>query len=216
LQTWVKRLYQCCFFFVGLFVMSMGIVMTFGAGLGTSPWDVFHYGLFNVIGLSIGTWSQIVGLVLIGVTYLLDRKLPSIGCIFNMIFVGFFIDWIFLAGWFPTPEELLNRILLFSLGTVLVGFGAGMYIAGSWGAGPRDGLMIVLSERTGLSIRSIKTIMEVAVVGAGWMMGGPVAFGTLVFSLTIGPIMQWSILNCRIWANLLYQTTQRSKQSVTL
>lgn len=193
---------QFLLFFVGLFIMSLGIVMTFEAGLGASPWDVFHYGLYNVFGLSIGTWSQIAGLCIIGLTYILDRKTPTIGCILNMIVVGEFIDIIFMTRWIPVPELWFWQLPLLLLGIMLMGYGAGMYIAADWGAGPRDGLMIILSQMTRRSIRSVKTIMEIIVLTAGWIMGGPVAIGTLIFSLSIGPIMQWSIQSWK-------QTTQR-------
>jgi uncharacterized membrane protein YczE len=202
-----KFIIQFLLFFVGLFIMSLGIVMTFEAGLGVSPWDVFHYGLYNVLGLSVGTWSQIAGLCIIGITYMLDRKIPTIGCILNMIVVGEFIDFIFLTGWIPVPELWFWQIALLLLGIVSMGYGAGMYISADWGAGPRDGLMIILSHMTRRSIRNVKTFMEIAVLTAGWIMGGPVAIGTLVFSLSIGPIMQWSIQSWKIISERLYKTS---------
>jgi uncharacterized membrane protein YczE len=211
--SWKRFSYRFVLFFAGVFTMSLGIVMTLEAGLGTAPWEVFHYGLYNVFGLTIGTWSQIVGLGIIIITYILDRKIPTVGCILNMYFIGEFMDFIFWLGWVPVPVHWYWQLPLLLIGTILTGFGAGMYIAADWGAGPRDGLVIILSQIFRQSIRKIKTVTEIAVLITGFFMGGPVAVGTLIFSVTIGPIMQFSI---RLWKDIaerLYGVEQKITES---
>lgn len=137
------------------------------------------------------------------------------GCILNLLLVGVFVDWIFAAGWFQFPILWYWQYPMLLAGVVLSGWGAGMYIAAKWGAGPRDGLMIILSERSGLSIRTIKTFMEITVLTAGYFMGGPVAIGTLIFSVLIGPVIQTSIRLCRQAAFYMYHTPGE-KQRITV
>ena len=169
------RLWRWMFFVAGLWTMSLGVVLTIQANLGVSPWDVLHIGLAKTTSLSIGMWVQLVGLVLVAVTAWMKRRLPEIGTVLNMVLVGLFIDALLYLDWIPAPSSLLVRWIFLVLGIGLAGFGAGMYIASRLGAGPRDGLTLVLSERTGWSISRIRTVMEVAVLVIGGLLGGPVS-----------------------------------------
>ncbi|WP_339063872.1 YitT family protein [Tepidibacillus marianensis] len=181
------------FFFIGIIVMSLGVALTIQANLGVSAWDVLHIGLFKTIGLSVGTWSQLVGIVIIAFTYFFDKKIVSIGTILNMLFVGWFIDlflWILPA---LHKGQWLGQFLFLLIGMVIMAMGAGMYITSKLGAGPRDGLMLVLSDRLNWSIRKVKTWMELIVLVIGFFLGGPVNIGTVVLSIFIGPLMQYFI-----------------------
>lgn len=180
-------------FFAGLFIMAYGIALMITASLGLSPWDVLHMGLYKTLGLTIGTWSQLVGLLIIAFTYLLTKKRPTIGTLLNMIFVGVFTDIFLASHLFVKPSNLFISIIYLMISIVIMGVGAGMYISSRVGAGPRDGLMLELSSRLGWSIRKVKTVMEIIALTIGWLLGGPVFVGTLVFTITIGPIMQLSI-----------------------
>ena len=174
-------------------VMSLGIALTIEAHLGVSAWDVLHIGLYKTIGFSVGTWSQLAGVIIVGITFFFDKKSVSIGTILNMIFVGWFIDlflWIL-----PTVKEdhWIQQILYLLSGMVVMGIGTGMYITSKLGAGPRDGLMLVLADRLHWSIRKVKTWMEIIVLSIGYILGGPVFIGTLIISIFIGPLMQYFI-----------------------
>lgn len=199
----IRRLMEAVAFFGGLFLMAIGIVSTFQAKLGAPAWEVFNYGLYNVFGWTIGTWSQIVGLTIIVSTSLIDKKLPSIGSILNMIFLGMFVDFVFRLGFIPIPHFWLWQYTLLLFGIIVIGLGTGLYIAASWGAGPRDQLMLLTSKLTGRSIRFVKTAIEIIVLVIGFLLGGPVAAGTFIFSLIIGPIMQFSIVLCKQWMQQL-------------
>lgn len=188
-----ERVWRWLFFVFGLWVMSLGVVLTIRAELGVAPWDVLHIGLAQRTPLSIGVWVQVVGLLLVAVTAWLKRRRPEIGTVLNMILVGVFIDAWLLLNWIPVPSALWIRWMYLIAGIGLCGFGAGMYIASRLGAGPRDGLTLVLSERTGWSISRIRTIMEVTVMVIGWMLGGPLSVGTFLSSVLIGPVMHVSI-----------------------
>lgn len=204
-QLSMERWWRWFFFVTGLWVMSFGVILMIRAELGVSPWDVLHIGLSQTTPLSIGVWVQLVGLLLVIVTAWLKRRRPEIGTVLNMILVGVFIDvWLFL-NWISTPSSLLIRWVYLIAGIGICGFGAGMYIAPRLGAGPRDGLTLVLSERTGWSISRIRTIMEVTVMIIGWMLGGPLSVGTFLSSVLIGPVMHVSI---QFWEKRLMSVTE--------
>jgi uncharacterized protein len=196
--------------FTGLFVIANGIVFLINANLGVNPWDVLHIGLANLFGMTIGRVSQIIGLLLIVVSYFFKVR-PNIGTILNMIFLGLFIDLVISWGYVPEPLPMINRIFFFIIGIVLFGFGVAFYISPNLGAGPRDSLMLALTRATRLRVGLIRTIMEVVVATAGYFLGGPLGFGTVVFALTLGIFMEkgfvfvrWlqkTALYNRIWNN---------------
>jgi uncharacterized protein len=175
--------------FTGLFVIANGIVFLINANLGVNPWDVLHIGLANLFGMTIGRVSQIIGLLLIVVSYFFKVR-PNIGTILNMIFLGLFIDLVIDWGYIPLPQPLFNRVIFFIIGIVLFGFGVAFYISPNLGAGPRDSLMLALTRATRLRVGLIRTIMEVVVATAGYFLGGPLGFGTVVFALTLGIFME--------------------------
>lgn len=178
-------------FFIGIFILSLGIATIIEANLGVSSWDVLHIGLFKTFGFTIGTWSQIVGLIVIFITILFDKKIISIGTVLNMIFIGFFID--FFLFLIPQITHFVFQYLFLFIGLIIMGIGSGLYITAGLGPGPRDSLMLALSKRYKWSIRNVKTTMEILVVLIGWFLGGPVFIGTLIAAVLIGPIMHFSI-----------------------
>ncbi|WP_347549467.1 YitT family protein [Pseudalkalibacillus hwajinpoensis] len=193
-------------FTVGLLVMAFGIALMIRAEVGSAPWDVFHIGLYQQFGLTIGTWSIIIGLFIIGATSIMERAWPKPGAFLNMLLVGLFID-IYL--WLPimtTPDHLIGKVVMLVIGILTMGYGIGLYIAADRGAGPRDSLMLVLTERTGLKVQHIRLSMEIVVLTLGWILKGPVNVGTLLFCLTIGPIVGYSLPQCK---NLVARLIER-------
>lgn len=176
------------FFACGVFVLSFGISMTIKAEqLGIGPWDVFHYGLWLQLGLTIGTWAIITGFFVLGLATIMQKSWPKIGSFLNMLFIGIFIDLFNLL--LKAPESILGSISFLLIGTVAIGIGIGLYVGSEIGAGPRDSLMLVLMKRTGWKVQRIRSIIELTVLGLGWILGGPVGFGTLFLALSIGPIV---------------------------
>lgn len=167
--------------------MSLGIALVIQANLGATPWDVLHIGLFKHFGLTVGTWSILVGSLVVGSTCLLTKSWPKAGALANMILVGLFIDF-FLAV-LPTPEGLWVKWVILMLGIFIQGLGISIYIAANRGAGPRDSLMLYLVELTGWKLSHIRRAMEGVVLLMGWLLGGPVSIGTILFGLTIGSIV---------------------------
>lgn len=184
-QRFLIVLSRMVLLFIGFFLMSTGIVLLLKAGLGVTPWDVFHLGLVNVLPLTFGQVMIIVGLFLVAISWFLEVK-PNIGTILNMIFIGVFVDLILSWDLIHNAPNLWWQTGYLTFGIVITGLATGLYISVQLGAGPRDALMLAINKRTGLRIRRVRTYMEIFVVTMGFFLGGAVGVGTLIFSVTIG------------------------------
>lgn len=158
------------------------------AGLGLAPWDVFHQGVSERSGLSIGAVSIIVGAVVL-LLWVPLRQRPGLGTVSNVVLVGLSLDG--TLALVPETRAAGARIALLGLAIVLNGVATGLYISARFGAGPRDGLMTGLHHRTGRSIRLVRTGIELAVLTTGFVLGGSVGVGTVAYALAIGPLSQW-------------------------
>ncbi|WP_175989935.1 YitT family protein [Bacillus sp. Marseille-Q1617] len=180
------------FFFVGLLVLALGITLTIkGKDLGIGPWDVFHYGLFKQLGLTIGTWSIIAGFMILLITGIGTKSFPKVGAFLNMLLIGIFIDLFnFLI---PDPESFAAQSIVFAIGILVIGYGIGLYVSADLGAGPRDSLMLLVTEKTGWKVQWVRNGMELIVFFFGWLLGGPVGIGTVVIALGLGSIVGISL-----------------------
>jgi uncharacterized membrane protein YczE len=190
-------------YFFGLLVLALGIVLILKANLGATPWDVLHVGLYYQFGLTIGSWSIIVGIVILGVSAILTKKMPQIGAFINMLSVGIFIDMYLFLPFIQTPSSIIGKAIMFLIGLVIMCYGMGFYISANLGAGPRDSLMLALTSRIGWKVRNIRGTMELIVLLIGWLLGGPVSFGTFVLSLLIGPLFGFAMPHCNFVTNTL-------------
>ena len=173
----------------GLVACGVGLALMVLADLGLGPWEALHQGLSDLTGIPIGTTGILVGvLVLAGWVPL--RQRPGIGTVCNVVLIGLVIDAVLAV--FPPPAALAVQLVCLAAGIVLVGVGSGLYIGAGLGPGPRDGLMTGLAAR-GHSVRSVRTLIELAALGAGWALGGTVGVGTLAFAVGIGPLVQLSL-----------------------
>jgi len=194
-------------YFVGLLVMSFGIVLTIKADVGCAPWDVLHIGLQRQFGLTIGTWSIIVGLVVLAGSASLVRRPPKLGAFLNMATVGMLIDGWMMIPQLKTPEQPLEQYVMLMAGIIVSGYGMGLYISAGVGAGPRDSLMLALTELTRWKVAYIRIGMEALVLLVGWLLGGPVSFGTLLFCVTIGSVAGLALPQCQKMTRRLLGTT---------
>jgi uncharacterized membrane protein YczE len=169
---------------MGLVLYGVSSAMLVLAGLGLDPWDVLHQGLSRRIGLGVGTWA-IIGGVIVLLLWIPLRQRPGLGTFANVLVVGAVIDLVLAVV--PPPTTLGLRVAVLLGGVVLNGVATGAYIGAGLGPGPRDGLMTGLAAR-GHSIRVVRTAMEVTVLAAGWALGGTVGVGTVVYALSIGPL----------------------------
>ncbi|MEH7223137.1 YitT family protein [Bacillus sp. JJ1566] len=184
-------------FLIGLLILSLGVVMIIKADLGASPWDVLHIGLFKQIGLTIGSWSIIVGFFILFLSSLLLKRLPQIGAFLNMISVGIFIDMFMMVPFLVTPDTFIGKLFMLLLGLLINGYGMGIYISAKVGAGPRDSLMLALTELSKWKVQYIRSGMEIIVLTIGWLLGGPVFVGTLVYCVGIGYIAGYALPQCQ-------------------
>jgi uncharacterized membrane protein YczE len=183
-----RRLVQL---FAGLALYGFSMAMMIEATLGLNPWDVFHQGVAEHTGWSFGVVTIVVGAVVL-LLWIPLRQRPGIGTVSNVIVIGVAVDaslWLL-----PTPESLAVRIAFLVVGVVLNGIASGAYIGARLGPGPRDGLMTGLVDRTGRSVRLVRTALELAVLGVGWALGGSVGVGTILYALAIGPLVHVFLL----------------------
>lgn len=170
-------------------VMAYGLVAIIYAGTGAPPWDVLHLGFSLQTGLSYGRVIQGMGLIMILISWIMGIR-PHLGTVLNMIFIGLFADLIMIAGLVPRPETLIMQLLQLILGTVVFSYGTALYISMNRGTGPRDSLMLALTRLTGLRIGLIRTFIEVTATVSGYLLGGPLGLGTVLFALAVGPLLE--------------------------
>lgn len=175
--------------FLGLFLFAVGVVMNLNSNLGMSPWGVFQVGLSQSTTLTLGQISQIVGLGVLVIGWVMGFP-PGFATFMNMYFIGLFIDKIIQLTVIPKPTGLISQFLLLLGGIILIGAGSYFYLNPKLGAGPRDGLMMGLVHRTDLPVSVVRGGIEVTVLVFGYFLGGPVGVGTLVTALTIGYSVQ--------------------------
>ncbi|MDC0769730.1 membrane protein YczE [Streptomyces sp. HD] len=173
--------------YAGLALYGASAALLVEAGLGLEPWGVLHQGLAERTGLTIGVVSIIVGAAVL-LLWIPLRQRPGLGTVSNVFVVGIAMDG--TLALVPEAHSLAVRIPLLLAGIVLNGVATGLYIAARFGPGPRDGLMTGLHQRTGRSIRLMRTAVEIAVVVTGFALGGTVGVGTVLYALSIGPLAQ--------------------------
>uniref|UniRef100_UPI003570F557 membrane protein YczE n=1 Tax=Streptomyces mashuensis TaxID=33904 RepID=UPI003570F557 len=174
--------------YVGLALYGVSLALNLRAGLGLSPWDVLSQGIVRHTGLTMGTVTIAVG-ALVLLLWIPLRQRPGLGTVSNVVVVGLAVDAA-LAVVPPAPGSLWVRVPLLVFAVVLCGAATGLYITPRFGAGPRDGLMTGLHQRTGRSVRAVRTAIELTVLVAGFALGGSVGVGTVIFALAIGPLAQ--------------------------
>lgn len=180
--------------FVGLVLYGISDGLLVRANLGLDPWDVLHQGLSRTFGLEIGTWSIIVGAFVL-LMWMPLRQKPGVGTVCNIVIVGEVMN--ITINELPVPRILLLRCIVLVAAVVLNGVATGAYIGAELGAGPRDGLTLAIASR-GVSIRVVRTAIELTVLIGGWFLGGTVGIGTLVYALMIGPITHVTIPRFRL------------------
>lgn len=179
-----RRLIQL---YAGLALYGASSALLVAAGLGLEPWNVLHQGLAELTGLTIGVVSIAVGAVVL-LLWIPLRQRPGLGTVSNVFVVGLAMDG--TLALLPDVRALAVRVPLLLAGIVLNGAATGLYIAASFGPGPRDGLMTGLHRRTGRSIRLMRTVVEVTVVVTGFALGGTIGVGTVLYAVSIGPLAQ--------------------------
>ena len=174
----------------GLFVFALGTVCMLNAKIGVASWDVLHQGISNVTGITVGRANIYLGFIILAIDILLGQDIGW-STLANMILIGVYVDILMINNLVPIFEGFLPGLILLLVGIIIQGIGFFIYISVGWGAGPRDGLMVVLMKKTGKSVRLIKSFIEVLAVAVGFLLGGNLGIGTIIVAFFSGPIWQY-------------------------
>lgn len=173
----------------GLFLFGLGAVFTMSADIGYSPWDILSDGLAKVLGITFGLSSILQGIVFVLIVWL-GKEAIGLGTLFNMVFIGLYIDIIRGTGIIAPGESYIMRYLFFFIGLVIICFASYEYISSGFGAGPRDSLMVFIARHTPLSVGVSRTLLESTAAIVGFLLGGPLGIGTLLAAFCTGFIME--------------------------
>jgi uncharacterized membrane protein YczE len=174
---------------LGLVLFGIGVALMAEAGLGLGPWEAFHQGISRLTGLELGTISILLGVPILALWWPLGER-PGYGTVLNVVLIGSATNA--ALGVLPAFGGS-TALAVMLLGVVTVAIGSGLYLAADLGAGPRDGLMTGLHRRFGWSIRRSRTAVELTVLVLGFLLGGTIGLGTVVFALGIGPLVQLTL-----------------------
>lgn len=183
-ERFIERLSRCV---AGLAFFGIGISFFVRSELGVPPWDVFHQGISKLTGLTLGTVLIIVALSVL-IFWIPLRLRPGIGTLLNAFQIGLVVNLV--QDFVPTTDNILLRFLYLIAGLLSIAAGSGLYIGAELGPGPRDGLMMGLHNRFGISVRLARTAVEITVMVIGIFLGGNIGIGTFVFAFGIGPLVQ--------------------------
>ncbi|MFI6216923.1 YitT family protein [Nocardia brasiliensis] len=176
--------------YVGLWLYGFSMAVMVRAGLGLDPWDVFHQGVANHVPLSFGVVTAITGIAVL-LAWIPLRQRPGLGTVSNVVVIAVSVD---VGLWLlPAWEAIPARVVAMGAAVVLNAIATVLYIGAGMGPGPRDGLMTGLVRRTGVSVWVVRTSIEVTVLSIGWILGGSVGIGTVVYAFGIGPLIQLMI-----------------------
>ena len=195
-ERFFERLARCA---AGLFCFGAGIACFVHSNLGVPPWDVLHQGISEKTDIKMGTVIIIVGVVLL-LAWIPLRMKPGIGTIMNAVQIGLVEN--VMEDLLPDSDFLLARVAYLAAGMLFIAFGSGLYIGAELGSGPRDGLMLGLNKRFGISIRLARTTVEIVVLVVGLFLGGSLGLGTFVFAFGIGPLVQKALHALRMSPSL--------------
>ncbi|OCF87815.1 YczE/YyaS/YitT family protein [Nocardia brasiliensis] len=176
--------------YVGLWLYGFSMAVMVRAGLGLDPWDVFHQGVAGHVPLSFGAVTAITGIAVL-LAWIPLRQRPGLGTVSNVVVIAVSVD---VGLWLlPAWEAIPARVVAMGAAVVLNAIATVLYIGAGMGPGPRDGLMTGLVRRTGVSVWVVRTSIEVTVLSIGWILGGSVGIGTVVYAFGIGPLIQLMI-----------------------
>jgi len=187
---------------VGLFLYGVALGLMVHGGIGVAPWDVLALGVAGQTGIGYGTVTVLVSILVLALWIPLRQRV-GLGTLLNALLVGPSADLALVL--IPEPPSVWIGAPMFLAGLVLLAFATGLYIAADFGPGPRDGLMTGLVRRTGWPVWLVRTLIEGSVLLIGFLLGGPVGVGTLLFAFGVGPLVGWFLP----WTTRLRQARSR-------
>ena len=175
---------------VGLWLFGTGEALLVDAGLGVSPWTVLAQGVGMQTSIGIG-WATFLISVAVLALWVPLRERPGLGTVSNTVLVALALG--VTVPVLPTPDSPVLQGVEAVAGIALIGLGSGLYLTTGLGPGPRDGWMTGIHQRTGLPVTPVRLVIEVSVLGLGWLLGGTVGVGTVAFALLIGPSVGYGL-----------------------
>jgi uncharacterized membrane protein YczE len=184
------RVITLCILCIGLAIFGIGDALLIASGAGNSPWTVLSQGFSQISGWSIGVTTFLTSLAVL-ILWIPLRQAPGAGTLLNVVIISVAIE--LSLPYLPRPDSYLLQIVETSFGILLVGFGSGLYLIANLGPGPRDGLMTGLQRVSNLPLARVRTAIEITVVIFGWLLGGTIGLGTVMFALGIGPAVSMGL-----------------------
>jgi uncharacterized membrane protein YczE len=184
------RILTLCILCIGLTIFGIGEALLIASGAGNSPWTVLSQGVSEISGWTIGVTTFLTSLAVL-LLWIPLKQTPGIGTILNAVIISIAIE--LALPYLPQPDNYLLQVAEVAFGILLVGFGSGLYLIANLGPGPRDGLMTGLQRATNLPVARVRTAIEITVVLFGWLLGGTVGLGTLMFAFGIGPAVSMGL-----------------------
>ena len=184
--------YRSLLYVGGLFILAFGATLTIKANLGAGPWDALNVGLSHLVGLTIGSWIVIVGIILIFVNAALARQKPNLLSLATVFILGYFVDF-----WMAQLVNQLHyfmfmsQLLLLLTGLVIIGLGIAVYLQSEFPLNPVDHFMVTIQERFGVNLMTAKLIGEILALLFAFLVNGPIGLGTLIIAVGIGPAIQF-------------------------
>lgn len=175
---------------VGLFICSLGSVFLIESGIGMAPWDVLHSGIAITLDMNIGAAGILVSFVILVIDYFMGIKI-GVGSVLNMMLVGIFVDIIRATELIKPSDNFLMQLMFIVGGMMILNVGMFVYISQGLGSGPRDGLMVGICKKTGYSVKTVRSSIELGAVFCGILLGGAFGIGTIFCAIISGPIMKF-------------------------
>ncbi|WP_191272628.1 YczE/YyaS/YitT family protein [Neobacillus kokaensis] len=211
------KLFQYMLFFMGLIFFGLGNAIAVKVKyVGLHPWEVLNVALYQHFGLTIGTWSVVCGLILILISLIVDRRYINIGTIINAILIGPIMDFFLWLDILPKATNSWIDYFILLSAIVITGIGGGMYVAAGIGAGPRDGFMLSISDKTKLSVSQARIIVESMVLIIGFLLGGPVFIATFIYTFIQSPVFQRSLNFFRILVETAKKKKDKTPQGIIM
>jgi len=211
------KLFQYFLFFLGLTFFGLGNAIAVKVKyVGLHPWEVLNVALYQHFGLTIGTWGVVCGLLLIIISLFVARSYISIGTILNALCIGPIMDFFLWLDILPKATNTWIDYLILLSGAIITGIGGGMYVAAGIGAGPRDGFMLAISDKTRLSVSQARMIVESIVLVIGFLMGGPVFIATFIYTFIQSPVFQRSLKLFKTLVRIVQKKKTRNQEGIVL
>ncbi|RXJ01319.1 membrane protein [Anaerobacillus alkaliphilus] len=188
MQGWKLKV-NC--YLVGLLIVSFGVSLMVNSNLGVGPWDALFVGLAMKLGLTVGSWLVIIGLILILLNSFLYRNKPDFTAFLTIFVLGVLIDfWLIFVFSEIAIISIIVRVIFLLIGILLIAIGIALYLQANFAKNPIDNLMLAVQFRTGKSLTVSKTIIEVSALLLAFLVGGPIGLGTILVTFFIGPLIQ--------------------------